>query len=143
MAKLSFMQETHVKCTQLLIFKILWALKKDALAGYANKGFYANARSRACNCYESSICKLLSLNKMLGYRGFIIRIVTAYERTYYVLNTPKLYSAFKFKKFPKTFKTTAMFTLNFQVLGHLLQFRMSRHYSLILQGNVFLVLLQS
>lgn len=131
------------KCTQLLIFKILWALKKDALAGYANKGLYANARSRDCNRYESSICKLLSLSKMLGYRGFIIRIVTAYERTYYVLNTPKLYSAFKFiKKFPKTFKSTATFTLNFQVLGHLLQFRMSRHYSLLLKGNVFVVLLQ-
>lgn len=86
------------KYTQLLIFKILWALKKDALAGYANKGLYANARSRDCNCYESSICELLSLNKMLGYCGSIIRIVTAYKRTYYVLNTPKLYSAFKFIK---------------------------------------------
>lgn len=86
------------KCTQILIFKILWALKKDALAGYDNKGLYANVRSRDCNCYESSICKLLSLNKMLGYRGFIIRIITACERTYYVLNTPKLYSAFKFIK---------------------------------------------
>lgn len=93
-----------------------------------------------CNCYESSICKLLSLSKMLGYHHKNSYSIWKHLLCFKYAKT--LLCFLVYKKFPKTFKSTATFTLNFQVLGHPLQFRMSRHYSLLFKGNVFVVLLQ-